>query len=102
MWQEKGLESKLWHQCFHRPVQDFRRCIQEKEAKGSRAAEVVSKVVRLSEVSVHWPKSFIVPAKLHQRVAAGMPVLQYRTLQGKFGGILPIVVVVKRKCEFPI
>lgn len=45
--QEKGIETKLWHLCFHRPVQEFRRRIQEQTSKGEKGKELVAKVKHL-------------------------------------------------------
>ena len=39
------MELKLWHVCFHMPVQEFRRRIAAVEAKGDKGREALAKVL---------------------------------------------------------
>ena len=38
------MELKLWHVCFHMPVQEFRRRIAAVEAKGDKGRDALAKV----------------------------------------------------------
>lgn len=47
------VEVRLWHNCFHKPVTEFRDRIHEAKTRGEKGKDTLSKVcVRMTSPSV--------------------------------------------------